>query len=525
MHLPLPSKYIVGYVRVSSSEQIAGWSPANQADAIRKFADARDLVVVEIFEDLGRSGTRLRNRFGLRRLLETLVTGGIGAVVVAREDRLGRNLRDGFKLSAAIHETGSHIIAIDPFVHDPGPKISTTDQRLMRSLFQIIGQGEVDTLRKLVIQGLKTAAENGRPGGHTPFGYRKLLTGEFVIQPDDAAIIRRCFHEVAQGVTVSALLRQLAQENVRRSTGKRMTFDLIRGILENPFMHGCLIYRPAGQQQAIIRHDQHHPAIVDMQVFLQVRQVLQRVKRTTKHMSESTPPTATTSETPQSLSATDLVVREIVGPPRSVHGIIPPKIARCGACGEKMYASLQTCGGRHRRTKKPSYICHRHKKEGTASCPQSPASTHSIDDQVTAQLRRAIKSGKFSNLLTPTLPPALHNFDSQIKQQQDKLAHLQKGKAHGIESETLNKRMTELEQSIAALQTARQQHANTKRLPIGPRDTLLQNFDTTWPSLTNSEQRSVIDWLVSEVRIDDKNVISCSFVTLPTVVSQGAPND
>src|ERR1043165_1644472 len=142
MPLVLPSTYIVGYVRVSKTEQGLGWSPANQEAAIRRFAEQNGLAVVGVYADIGRSGGSLRNRRGLLSVLQTVKQGGIGAVVAWREDRLGRRMRDGFAVSREIHDAGCHIVTLEPLLHDPGPEAVTPDSRLLRPLLQIQDHAE-----------------------------------------------------------------------------------------------------------------------------------------------------------------------------------------------------------------------------------------------------------------------------------------------------------------------------------------------------------------------------------------------
>ena len=517
--LSLPSNYIVGYVRVSKAEQGLGWSPSNQEAAIRRFAEQHHLTVAGIFADIGRSGATLRNRRGLRDLLLVVREGGIGAVIAWREDRLGRRMREGIALSREIHATKAHILCLEPFVHDSGPQGADHETLLLRPLLQIQAQEEWETIRRRVVPGLKTAAINGRRGGHLPFGYLRMPAGPIAISTADAAIVVRSFQAVVAGTPVSALVRNFAEEGLRRSGGRSLTFDLINGILRNPYVCGTLLYRlPQGVEGAgqVVKHLGHHPTIIDPALFAQVQALLaQRRTRSLAHRRSNQH--AGTAESamvvaPPSLIRDLDVMAAISGPPRSVHGIVPPNVARCGHCGAPMYATLQTCGARGRRRRIAVYLCHRHKREGARVCPQPPALAEDIDAAVSRHLRRAIAGGQFRHHLLPTLPPDLSHLDTSIAATTTRRDALQRAASLGTPSAGLRDRLATLVQEIERLTSERQRCAHSLRLPSGPRLLALQHFDDYWPTCDQVTRRDIIGWLLERVRIHDKAVQSVAFL-------------
>lgn len=529
----LPSSYIVGYVRVSKAEQGLGWSPANQESAIRRFADQHHLKVVGVFADIGRSGGSLRNRRGLLNVLQTVKQGGIGAVVAWREDRLGRRMRDGFAVSREVHAAGAHIITLEPFLHDPGPTHATSDSRLLRPLLQIQAQEELETIRRRVVPGLTAAARRGRRGGHIPFGYRRLDADTLIVHEVEAAIIRRCFTAVANGTSVSALVGILAAEGVRHEDGRSLTFDLIQGFLHNPFVCGTLTYRlPTGADGGgdVITHAGHHAAIIDHALFARVADVLaQRRKRRIRNVElaaqqrAATTPAPTVVPSPTSLLPTRLLDVEaaITGPARAAHGIVPPGVARCGHCGTTMYATLQTCGARNHRRREPVYLCHRHKREGMAMCPQPPAWTVDIDEAVSRRLQRAIDGGQFRHLLLPTLPPDLGDLDARISAAATACERLQQALALGADSAALRERLSTLTEERERLVQERARRAQTLRLPRGPRLDVLRDFAGVWPTCDATTKRDLVGWLVASVRIHAKSVVAMQFNTLPAQSEAG----
>ena len=79
----------VGYIRVSTTEQVSGFGLDVQERAIRDYCKANGLRLVEIFRDEGQSGSNgLECRVGLAEALAALKADEVSLLVVYRLDRL-----------------------------------------------------------------------------------------------------------------------------------------------------------------------------------------------------------------------------------------------------------------------------------------------------------------------------------------------------------------------------------------------------------------------------------------------------
>src|ERR1700743_1540588 len=78
------------YVRMSTDHQ--RYSIENQAAAIAAYAQANGLTIVHTYRDDGISGLRIKNRMGLRRLIEDVQSGYVefGHLLVYDVSRWGR---------------------------------------------------------------------------------------------------------------------------------------------------------------------------------------------------------------------------------------------------------------------------------------------------------------------------------------------------------------------------------------------------------------------------------------------------
>ena len=89
----MTTQRVIGYVRVSTQEQVEGFGLAVQRDGIRAYCKERGLRLVDIAADEGISGSNgLDTRPGLTEALLRVEDHEVSGIVVYRLDRLARDL-------------------------------------------------------------------------------------------------------------------------------------------------------------------------------------------------------------------------------------------------------------------------------------------------------------------------------------------------------------------------------------------------------------------------------------------------
>lgn len=87
-----PRLRAIGYVRVSTDEQVQGNGLEVQEQGIRRHCRDNDVRLIEVVSDEGISGSNgLDARIGLASVLARLEAGGADCLVVYRLDRLARD--------------------------------------------------------------------------------------------------------------------------------------------------------------------------------------------------------------------------------------------------------------------------------------------------------------------------------------------------------------------------------------------------------------------------------------------------
>jgi len=104
------SSKVVAYIRVSTEDQHLG--PEAQIAAINVWATRQNVTVVAVHRDLGVSGaTPLADCPGLMAALNDLSVHGAGMLVVAKRDRLARDVMKAAMVEASAEKVGARVVS------------------------------------------------------------------------------------------------------------------------------------------------------------------------------------------------------------------------------------------------------------------------------------------------------------------------------------------------------------------------------------------------------------------------------
>ncbi len=158
----------VGYIRVSSAEQVDGYSLAAQERAIGEACQTRGYELVRIYRDEGVSAhtDQLSRRPGLVQLLEDAAEGGLDAVFVHTLDRWARNLGVALQAINRLSAAKVGLISIAENID-----YATGQGRLNLHILGAFAEFFSDSLAGHVRKARKERFERGLHNGALPFGY------------------------------------------------------------------------------------------------------------------------------------------------------------------------------------------------------------------------------------------------------------------------------------------------------------------------------------------------------------------
>lgn len=246
------------YRRVSTEDQVReGFSLDAQRARIRAYCEAKGYALVREFVDDGFSG-RTTNRPGFQELMRAARNGvsvdgrpvRIGAVVVAKFDRLNRNLYEFLATMREMQRHRVHFASVDETVDTRGPF-----GRFFVQVIAAFAELESGIIGERVRHGMRQKAlQGGFNGMSAPFGY-VVRDGGLVVNATEAAVVRRICAWRRTGKAFAWITDRLNADGVRTKKGKRWTERQVFRIVHNPLYRGALHW-------ADVVTPGTHPAIV-----------------------------------------------------------------------------------------------------------------------------------------------------------------------------------------------------------------------------------------------------------------------
>lgn len=225
----MAARKVLGYTRVSTQEQVTGFGLAVQAKAIRDYCKANGLRVVRMLSDEGQSGSNgLDTRVGLAEALAIVERGEVAGLVVARMDRLARDLLLQETLMTRMRQAGAEVISVS----EPDMDSDDPTRVLVRQVLGSISQYERALIRGRMMAGKAAkVAGGGYGGGRPPFGWR-AEGKELVPDEREQAVIARARQLSDEGLSSRQIAAKLDQEGRRPKEGDRWSSVQVLRVLQ-----------------------------------------------------------------------------------------------------------------------------------------------------------------------------------------------------------------------------------------------------------------------------------------------------
>jgi len=248
------------YMRVSTDEQVDGYSLAAQERACRAYAASKGWTDVAIYADEGDSAFKdtQGERPALRRMIADYRSGRVGAVIVHKLDRFFRRTKLLLDTVEDMEQRGVIFASVCEQID-----FSTPIGRVMLTSLGGFAEYYSRNLATETKKGLREKADQGHWVGPLPLGYRKDEAGQLV-PSDDAPAVQLMFQLYATGAwsytQIADELNRRGWRSLRWQTGRRALFgrETIRTILGNRAYLGfvsCAGVEYQGQHAPLITND------------------------------------------------------------------------------------------------------------------------------------------------------------------------------------------------------------------------------------------------------------------------------
>src|SRR5438270_13779369 len=138
------AKRAVGYFRVSSEEQVEGYSIAAQERAYRQYCEAHSYTSVAEYRDEGKSARtdHIRRRPQFAQMLQDAQTGLFDVIVVHKMDRFSRSMRVAVQAFEQLGKCNVGLVSVS----EPNLDYSTPQGKLFMHMLWALAQFYSDNL-------------------------------------------------------------------------------------------------------------------------------------------------------------------------------------------------------------------------------------------------------------------------------------------------------------------------------------------------------------------------------------------
>lgn len=202
---------------MSTQEQVTGFGLDVQHKATKDYCTGNGLRLVRIFSDEGQSGGNgLDARVGLAGALAVVERGEVAGIIVARMDRLARDLLLQETLMARMRQAGAEVISVS----EPDMDSDDPTRVLVRQILGSIAQYERALIRGRMMAGKAVkVAQGGYGGGRPPFGWR-AEGKDLIPEPREQEAIRLVRQLADEGLSTRQIAARLEEAGHRPKVGE-----------------------------------------------------------------------------------------------------------------------------------------------------------------------------------------------------------------------------------------------------------------------------------------------------------------
>lgn len=279
-------KKVVYYARVSTEEEKQLNALDNQIKMLEDFINGQlEWQLVDKYIDEGISGTTTKNRKEYNRLYEDLLTDKFDIIVIKDQSRLNRNVLDYYQFVDRMVKNEKQLFYYsDNQFYKP-------DDTLVNGIKALLSAEYSRDISKKVKAGITQKQKQGVVFGNaTIWGYDKDINGNFIINENEANIIRRIFNWYVEGKGFRSIFKMLDNEGIKNRNGKPFAMTTLKRIIRNEKYKGVVVANKRqknfdtkkvtlNDESQWIVHENAIPAIVSEELWNTANEILSTKKR------------------------------------------------------------------------------------------------------------------------------------------------------------------------------------------------------------------------------------------------------
>lgn len=224
------------YIRVSTEDQLE-YSPDSQRKLLLDYAKKNNLIVNDehIFVDEGISGRTADKRPRFQDMISMARSKDkpFEKILVWKFSRFARNQEESIVYKNMLRKDGIEVISIsEPIIEGPFGS-------LIERIIEWMDEYYSTRLSSEVLRGMTQKASKKGILASPPYGYR-LINNNYVIDENEAEVIKFIFKSVIQGKGLTPIARELLDMGVKSRRGSAWIPKRIKYCIQNPVYMGKL---------------------------------------------------------------------------------------------------------------------------------------------------------------------------------------------------------------------------------------------------------------------------------------------
>lgn len=267
----------VAYCRFSSSNQREESIEA-QIRAITEYCKIKKLTLIKIYKDEAISGTSVKNRENFMEMVVDSKNKNFEYVVVHKYDRFARNRYDHAIYEKKLNDNNVKLLSVLEEMTDSPENV------ILKSVLTGMNEYYSLNLSREVKKGQKeNALKSIHNGGIVPLGYTLDENRRYVINEEEAKIVKLIFNLALNGVGYANIAATLNEKGYKNKLGRNFKKTSIRDMLLNQKYIGTYFFGlryPNGKlkENPIIIQNSHEPIIAE-DVFYKVQERFKNSKK------------------------------------------------------------------------------------------------------------------------------------------------------------------------------------------------------------------------------------------------------
>lgn len=245
----------------------------------------------EIFEDAGYSAKNT-DRPAYQQMMARIRTGEFSHVLVWKIDRISRNLVDFTNMYNELKLLGCTFVS----KNEQFDTSTAIGEAVMKIIVVFAELERKMTSERVTAVMISRASEGKWNGGRIPYGYDyDPETRVFTINESESGIIHMIYDKYEESHSLIQVTKLLNGLGYRTRSGKEWSPTTVAKMMNNPFYLGMYRYNVFNEKltgNASTKHkkdedewvmvEDHHPAIVDMERYQRVQEILLKNRRSNK---------------------------------------------------------------------------------------------------------------------------------------------------------------------------------------------------------------------------------------------------